>query len=227
MYERAERAHGRFHANLTRIQSMFGVAFTRDKNAHPNGSFNMEAASGDILRATVVFLHASTEDYIRSHIPRPDRFTYTSEKDILKALRKNSYDSSSLAPFLPHLADLAERRNRIVHHADLPDTGTVSDWTGLDTADLTIWLIAVWGFSWQLLSVVTKPQITFLERAEAFKSSLAKAVDFKTEFAKMIASAPIGGDQASAMDSRLIDIFLAAHPSRTPPELRHTSFSNP
>lgn len=224
MYERAERAHKRFVTNLTRIQSLFDVAFTRSSSFDPAGAVAMESVSGDLMRAIVVFLHASTEDYIRTNLRPNYKFTFSGEADVEKACVRHSFDSASLASFLPHLTSLAKRRNHIVHHADLSDSGTVTEWTIVDTCDVFIWLTAIWGFSWQLMSIVTQPHPNFVERGSAFRSAMQRAVDFKKEMEKF-ASSPSTYTPARKveMDQRLVEIFATAHPKQKAP----TSFRVP
>ncbi len=143
----------RFHLNMSRINNLVNVIFFDIPQLKPTGLFQSEGARADILRAIVVFLPATFEDLLRSYIPKPNKsLSFYSHTDIEKALRLGGIDSKPVQPLYPPLTEMAKRRKRIVHEADLLNrTDTVSKtWNLTDDWQLIMWLLAVMAFYYQM-----------------------------------------------------------------------------
>lgn len=136
----------RFRLNMERINGLVKLIMADTALLKPTGVFQSEGPRADILRAIVVFLHATFEDVLRS-IARPNgkKLTFYSGADINKALQKCRLDPTPFKHLYPPLTQMAKRRNRIVHHADLSKpTDTASEaWTIVDDWQLVMWLLAV------------------------------------------------------------------------------------
>ena len=106
----------------------------------------------DLLRMLVVFLHATIEDLVRSHLRRPNKqFTFSSVTDIEKALKQLNIKVSLFADLLPALTQMAKRRNRIVHRADLEEHATTAKpWALPDDWELIHWHLGVSTFHYRL-----------------------------------------------------------------------------
>jgi hypothetical protein len=122
----------------------------------PTGFGKSEGPRADILRAIVVFLHSTFEDLMRSRArPYNKKFTFYSGADIDKILRRCQLDPNHFKPLYPPLIQMAKRRARIVHYADLPkqtDTAMAA-WTIVDEWQLIMWMLAVMAFHSLLTSI--------------------------------------------------------------------------
>jgi hypothetical protein len=131
----------RFHLNMGRIHGLVKLIHADIAQLKPTGFVQSEGPRAEILRAVVVFLHATFEDVLRSRVcPYNKKFTFCSGTDIDKILRRCRLDPSPFKSLYPTLTQMAKRRTRIVHYADLSNqTDTVSDaWTVADEWQLAM-----------------------------------------------------------------------------------------
>jgi hypothetical protein len=148
-----EATRARFTTNMARIGAITSFLHSGVEGLEQTSPLDTEGVRADILRAVVVFLHATTEDFIRSSLPRPNkRFTFSSASDIEKALRKLSVDPVQFKDLLPALTQMAKRRNQIVHHADIQEAQdkVVTPWKFADNWQLIHWHLTVVAFSHRL-----------------------------------------------------------------------------
>lgn len=107
---------------------------------------NSSGARADILRAIVVFLHATFEVALRSHIPKPSRsLSFYSRTDLDKVLKFSGIDATPFRFLYPPLTRMANRRKRIMHEADLL-RGEPEEWSIADDWHLIMWLMVVHAF---------------------------------------------------------------------------------
>ena len=77
----------RFRTNMGRIGAIAKLLHSDVESLKQTGLFRSEGVRADILRAVVVFLHAAVEDFIRAHLPRPNKtFSLSSASDIKREL---------------------------------------------------------------------------------------------------------------------------------------------
>lgn len=140
----------RFRLNMSRINEMVRLFFTHDDLKQTKVFGNSSGARADVLRAIVVFLHATFEVALRSHVPKPSRsLSFYSRTDLDKALKFSGIDPAPFRFLYPPLTQMAKRRQRIVHEADLLH-GDPHEWTIADDWQLIMWLLAVPAFYYQL-----------------------------------------------------------------------------
>jgi hypothetical protein len=135
-------------------------------------------ARADILRAMVVFLHATFEVALRSLIPKlRGRWNFYSSNDLDRALRFCGIDATPFRCVYPTLTQLAKRRQRIVHNADFL-RGQPHEWSIADDWSLIMWLIAVPAFYYQLR--ISLRAATEVERAMPgnLRTAMARHVAF-------------------------------------------------
>jgi len=95
----------RFQSNMRRINRLVTLIFTDPLK--PKGLFQSDGVRADILRTIVVFLHASFEDVLRSHLPRQNKkLTFTSGGDLDKALTLSGIDPKPFKELFPPLIQL-------------------------------------------------------------------------------------------------------------------------
>lgn len=142
----------RFEINMGRIARLTKLSFSSTDALEPMGLFKSEGARADILRAIVVFLHAAFEDVLRSHDSNKTK-SYYSIVDIEKALKRAGIDAQPFKTLYPPLTQLAKRRKRIVHNADLSDfdSAVLEDWNVADYWQLIMWNLAVVCFFYELI----------------------------------------------------------------------------
>jgi hypothetical protein len=142
----------RFLLNMARISGLVRLVNSSEA-LKPTMIFRSEGTRADILRSIVVFLHATFEVVLRSHLPNPNKtLSFYSRTDLDKALKRSRIDPKPFKPLYPPLTEMAKRRHRIVHEADLSKrTDTVSEaWGAADDWQLAMWLMAVPAFYYQL-----------------------------------------------------------------------------
>jgi hypothetical protein len=167
-----ELLNKRFQANMSRVTRLINLGTrlkeTRGQNPGPD-----EAAAltdrpdevADLYRSTVVFLHASFEDMLRTtadnRLGRAAKRTFGSVDVVVKLLRELGLDPAPFRRLFPEMKTLMNRRHRIVHEADLPAPDAVTDipWTIGDDYQLAIWLFVVLTFKARLTAELDPSQI--------------------------------------------------------------------
>ncbi len=146
----------------------------------PVALFQSERPRADIFRAIVVFLHATFEDMLRSHIPMTTkRWTFCGRTDIDKALTQSNIDPTPFKPLYPPLTEMAKRRTRIVHHADLLSPNRLSlEWHVADDWQLMMWLMTVPAFFCRLRMSVNVASEGERSSYERYNEAMRKHVDF-------------------------------------------------
>jgi hypothetical protein len=140
----------RFNHNLARVSGIVSVVvFSDSARLGAIGFCQRTGPSADILRACVVYLHAAFEDMLREYAnPRKGPINLYSRADIEKVLRYRGISSKPFMWLFPALTQMAKRRKRLVHDADLPSRKytAVPDWSIADEWQLILWTIAVPAF---------------------------------------------------------------------------------
>lgn len=150
-----------------------------------------EGVRADIIRASVVLLHATLEDFIRSSLPKqPASFTFNSRSDLIQALHRMRVGPKRSDDLMVPLTSLAKRRIQIVHYADLGETEVEAPvpWTSGDNMVLIHWHLAVASFVYRVRRV-TGP-VSLVEDRAGQNCTKARAKLF--EFADLISSLSIG-----------------------------------
>lgn len=175
-----ELLKARFLLNIGRINSLMRLLNTNEA-LKPTGIFRSEGARADILRFIVVFLHATFEVVLRSLLPNPNKsLSFYSRADLDKALKLSRIDPKPFKPLYPPLTQMAKRRKRIVHEADLSKrTDTVSEaWGVVDDWQLLMWLMAVVAFYFQLRMSVNAASVVERTMYERHRKVMMNHVDF-------------------------------------------------
>jgi hypothetical protein len=181
---REKRMTARFHLNMDRIHSLVKLIHSDIAVLKPTGFGQSEGPRAEIQRAVVVFLHATFEDVLRSWArPYSKKFTFYSGADIDKILRRCQLDASAFKHLYPPLTQMAKRRTRIVHYADLSEhTETVAEaWTIADDWQLIMWLLAVPAFHSLLAAIDHNDDV-----AQATYRRLKDAMDGFVIFGKQL-----------------------------------------
>lgn len=141
----------RFELNMARISTLTHlVVGSRDGL---KSIFATEGAMGEVQRATVVFLHATFEVALKSYLPKSRQsITFSGETDLDKALKFSEIDPTPFKPLYASLVQMAKRRNRILHRADLETSPGVElkTWDIADEWQLVIWLLGVATFYYRM-----------------------------------------------------------------------------
>lgn len=139
---------------------------------------NSRGARADILRAIVVFLHATFEVALRNHIGKRGRsLSFYSRTDLDKALKFSGIDAAPFRVLYPPLTQMAKRRLRIVHEADLL-RGEPQEWSIVDDWQLVMWLLAVPAFYYQLRISLCAASNVERARYETLRKVMASHVAF-------------------------------------------------
>jgi len=178
MTAKAELLKAAFHLNMGRINGMVRVLESHETLKRTTAFGPSSGVRADILRSVVVFLHATFEVALRGHVPRPGRsWSFYSRADLEKALTSSRIDPASFRFLYPPLTQMAKRRKRIVHEADLLQ-GEPLEWSVADDWQLLMWLMAVPTFYYQLL--ISLREANAVERAmhEKLQTAMASHVAF-------------------------------------------------
>jgi hypothetical protein len=187
---KADLLEKRFRLNMKRINEMVQLLFSHDDLKQTRLFGNSSGTRADILRAIVVFLHATFEVALRSHLPKPSRsLSFYSRTDLDKALRISGIDPEPFRFLYPPLTQMAKRRRQIVHEADLLH-GDPHEWTIADDWQLIMWLLAVPAFYYQLrISLCAADKV---ERAmyERLRTAMTRHVMFGKQLLAFLSVAP-------------------------------------
>jgi hypothetical protein len=135
----------RFKTNMQRIGAISTHLHSEAAGLGPAG-LSVEGVKADLQRAVVVFLHATVEDFVRSHIKRQSaKFTFSSASSIKRVIERLGVDPNKFNDLYPALSQFAKRRNQIVHYADLDEKAheAVKPWDLSDSWLLVCWHLAV------------------------------------------------------------------------------------
>ena len=178
MTDTADLLETRFRLNMDRISGLVGLLFSNDA-LKPKAAF--ETSTGpraDIFRAVVVFLHATFEVALRSYIPQPTRsLSFYSRSDLDKALRLSGIDPAPFRPLYPTLTQMAKRRKRIVHEADLAHDKPLK-WGIADDWQVIMWLLAVPAFYYQFRISLGLARAVEREMSKRLRTAMASHVAF-------------------------------------------------
>jgi hypothetical protein len=180
MTTNSELLKTRFLLNMGRISGLVRLLNSSDA-LRPTGIFQSEEARADILRSIVVFLHATFEVVVRGFLPNPNKsLSIYSSTDLDKALKLSRIDTTPFKPLYPPLTQMAKRRKRIVHEADLAKrTDTVSEaWGVADDWQLMMWLMAVPAFYYQLLISVNAASLRERTLYDRHREAMKRHVEF-------------------------------------------------
>jgi len=183
MTTKDELLKARFLLNMGRINGLVRL-LNSNEALKPTGIFRSEGARADILRFIVVFLHATFEVVLRSHLPNANKsLSFYSRTDLDKALKRGGIDPKPFKPLYPPLTQMAKRRQRIVHKADLSkDTDAVSEaWGVVDDWQLVMWLMAVAAFYYQLRMSVNAASAVERTMYERHRKAMTSHVDFANQ----------------------------------------------
>ena len=144
-------------------------------------------SQGELRRAIVVFLHATFEVALRGLSNARKEFTFSGKSDLDKALKRSGVDPTQFAHLYPPVIQMARRRNRIVHRADLRDDSTIADdWNVADEWQLMLWLMAVPAFYHKLR---IERGVASAKEAEKYNRTLL-AMEHHRTFAKQMLAFP-------------------------------------
>ena len=84
----------RFNFNMSRINGLVRLVHSDIDQLRKRGLFqDSNGVRADILRTIIVFLHATFEDFLRSHTPKPNKsFSFYKKTDIEKAFKRGNTD---------------------------------------------------------------------------------------------------------------------------------------
>jgi len=183
MSHRDDLLKARFLTNMGRINGLVRLVNSND-SLKPIRSFQSEGVKADLLRSIVVFLHATFEVVLRSHIPNQrNTLTFYAGNDIDKVLKKSNIDPQPFQSLYPPLTQLAKRRKQIVHEADLPQrTATVAEaWGVVDDWQLPMWLMAVAAFYYQMRISTKVASLAEQRIYRKHKQAMASHVEFANQ----------------------------------------------
>ena len=174
----------RFILNMGRINGLVRLINSGIDQLKPKGLAQSDGPRADILRAIVVFLHATFEDVLRSRAP-PSKgpLNFHSGTDIDRALKNWGLNPKPFKVLYPPLTQMAKRRHRIVHEADLPKkTDTVSQaWNIADEWQLIMWSVAVPAFYCLLQSALNPEDVVSRETHYKLKQAMDGIVKLGNE----------------------------------------------
>jgi hypothetical protein len=190
MYEKVLQAHKRYVINSNRVAGLMTLVMSSTGEMKPKNFMTYSGVSADVIRAIVVFLHATVEDLIRTQIPKNEKFTFQGRGDIEKAMKKIGRSAAPLRRLYNPLTQLARRRTRIVHYGDMPSNSSepTPDWGIEDVWCLLQWTLAVNAFAYLLLEILTEPNEVFSAKYHA----MFKAMDDHVAFGNLLAKFPKG-----------------------------------
>jgi hypothetical protein len=192
MNRKSDLLRSRFLLNMQRISRLVTLVYSDVDALKPIGFLQYKGASADILRAVIVFLHATFEDALRCQGPHSNKtYSFYSGVDIDKALKRAGLDTKPFSHLYPPLTQMAKRRNRIVHNADLSDDGTVLDaWNVVDHWQLILWNLAVLAFYYEVLVVTQTANAVQSKRHEQTGKAISAHIAFGNQLVAFAKTPP-------------------------------------
>jgi hypothetical protein len=169
----------RFQANMNRINGLISLVQYDIVLPQPAGFAERTGPRADILRAAIVFLHATFEDLLRSVAdPKKRRINFYSGSDISKAIRYRKLNTRRFQELYPPLIQMARRRHRVVHEADLPTKVSLEPaiWQIQDEWQLLTWATVVPAFYSLLLSELYPVEAIFGEIYRKLRQAIDEIV---------------------------------------------------
>jgi hypothetical protein len=179
--ENRKALQNRFIMTMGRIGAIAMFLQSGSEGIKQTGFARSDGVQADILRAVVVFLHATIEDFVRSQSLKPNkRFAFYSVSDIKRALHRLEVDPALFTDLFPPLTQMAERRNRIVHHADLHDilSQEINPWGIADQWQLIHWHLAVSAFHYRLRRATGPTNLVEDRASQNVESALLQNIAF-------------------------------------------------
>src|SRR6266700_3394914 len=94
MTAKADILETRFLLNMNSISGLVQLLSSHEALKPTTVFGSSSGARADILRSIVVFLHATFEVALRSHVPKPGcKLTFSARTDLDKALKLNGIDA--------------------------------------------------------------------------------------------------------------------------------------
>jgi hypothetical protein len=169
----------RFLGNMNRINGLVKLLFSSDLLKSPSMFGPSTGPRADLLRAIVVFLHANFEVAFRCRLPRTaGNLSFYSPQDFDKALKKIGVEVAPFRPLYPPLTQMAKRRKKIVHEADLSPDDEPHEWSFVDDWQLIMWLMAVPAFYYQLRISLGLANAVEKAMYDRLRTAMTKHVEF-------------------------------------------------
>jgi hypothetical protein len=182
-----EATRVRFLTNMRRLAAITTFLHSGVAGLEQTAPFRSEGVRAELLRALIVFLHAAIEDFVRSHLRKPNKkVSFTSHSDIKLALTRIKADPALFTDLFPPLTQMTKRRHQIVHRADLSDgqNESANSWQIVDDWQLIHWHLAVSAF-YRRIRRATGPTNMVEERAS---QNVEKALVQNLEFGRALSA---------------------------------------
>jgi len=170
----------RFLANMQRANALVELGSGRS----PGADAVAPEVRDDVLRAAVVFMHATLEDLVRTvgrglapSLMEWDRASLGSSQVLRRCLVALKLDPKPFEFLFPGLDSLFNRRHDIVHNADLPKDRDEAPktWSTGDNVLLVFWLIHVLTFFHQLWAALYPEDSTYRSQLESYTKAVGLA----------------------------------------------------
>jgi hypothetical protein len=205
-----ELASKRFQLNMARVNRLLslGQRLRQAASQQSDALADRPDDLADLYRSTVVFLHASFEDFLGTiadirlgHVPKR---TFGNVDVVVEVLQKLGLDLASFQPLFPEISALMIRRHRIVHNGDLPAPDAVTEipWTIGDDYQLIVWLFAVSAFASGLHVALDPTRLA----DEWFATERMEIIQRLTEARRIFVAAPTIQEKERALRGMVDDI---------------------
>lgn len=176
LQEKWQKAYAQFFSNISRAHGLLDACRSHT-TVDEQGQKNLDQAGEDIARNAMAFLHTTFEVFLRD-IAHKRKGTYSTMQEVEKALKSLGIDYSHQSKYLPSIAEMMNRRHRIVHHADVGAGSSEPERVSYEeSVSFTNWFLDVDFF----VSEIVQPQVS-PEYASFVESELRKRKAAREQF---------------------------------------------
>jgi hypothetical protein len=179
--------------------------------------FTFNIIESELRRSAVSFLHSMFENLLRENLMNGSRkWTFSGASDLNKALKNAGIDPESFTGLYRPLSELAKRRHRLSHHADIVEGTLEVVWDIADEWQMVMWMLAVQSFYYRLC---VEMKVGDVEELRENVLRMDEAMNQHVGYGKLMVAA--GNGPPSEFVEKLTEIGVACN--RIVELLSHTS----
>lgn len=168
-----QQAYAQFFSNIIRAHRLLEACGSHTR-IDEQGQKNLDQAGDDIARNAMAFLHTTFEVFLRD-IARNRKGTYSTMQEVEKALKSQGIDYSHQSKYLPSIAEMMKRRQKIVHHADLGAGSSEPHRLSYEqSVSFTTWFFDVDFFVSEIVQPHVSPEYASFVESELRKRKIAR-----------------------------------------------------
>lgn len=205
MAEKSDFLKRQFEAGARRLFAISKTASLMRGSEQKLFTFNI--IESELRRSAISFLHSMFENLLRENLMNGSRkWTFSGASDLEKALKNAGIDPESFRGLYRPLSELAKRRHRLSHHADIAERTVEVVWDIADEWQMIMWMLAVQSFYYRLCMEM---KVGDVEKIRENVLRMDEAMNEHVGYGKLMVAA--GSGPASQFVEKLAEIGVACN----------------